>query len=176
MGWNSLETAKLLVSEGKLDADPEKLAEEKSALMTAQAEAKMPIMAGAAAAVDRLGEEIPFHLAVAAGRKRKLVDPALEPYKLGGKFDLVVTSDDRKPDDELDDLLASVAERLEVKQSQCAMVDDSRNGLLAAERAGMKTIAFDSHPKWKFDYAMADSAIKSLDELVPELINAVIAG
>jgi beta-phosphoglucomutase-like phosphatase (HAD superfamily) len=56
------------------------------------------------------------------------------------------------------------------------MVDDSRNGLLAAERAGMKSVAFDSHAEHDVDYSMADAVITSLDELVPELVNSVLAG
>jgi beta-phosphoglucomutase-like phosphatase (HAD superfamily) len=105
-----------------------------------------------------------------------LVHSALQQYGLGDAFGLVLTRDDRRSGEELDDLLTKMSKHFKIKPDQCAVVDDSRNGLLAAERAGMKSIAFDSHPKYDVDYSMADAVINSLDELVPELVNSVLAG
>ena len=173
IGWTSMETARVLVQEIDLKVSAEELAEEKSAMMFERFDKEMPVMPGIVPAIKRLSED--FLLAVTAGRARSLVGPALERYGLIGTFDLVLGRDDRKQDEELDDLLAKVPKQFKIKADQCAMVDDSRNGLLAAERAGMKSIAFDSNPKHEVDFTMADAVVNSPDELVPELINSVLA-
>lgn len=173
IGWTSQETARVLVTELDLDIDAEALGSEKSALMMERFDKDMPVMPGIVAATKRLAED--FRLAVTAGRTRRLVEPALAGYGLGGTFELVLTRDDRTDGEELDDLLVKVPAEFKIKADQCAMIDDSRNGLLAAERAGMKSIAFDSNPKHEHDYSMADAVVTSLDELVPELVNSVLA-
>lgn len=173
LGWTSQETAKVIVKELDLKVSADVIAHEKSTLMLKRSKTDMPKMPGIDAAIKRLRPE--FSLAVVSGRKKILVGPALARYGLSTSFDLVVTSDDREEGDELNDLLAKVSERLEIKPDRCAMVDDSRNGLLAAERAGLRTIAFDSNPKHDGDFSMADAVIKSLSELVPELVQSVTA-
>ncbi|HEY8108571.1 MAG TPA: HAD-IA family hydrolase [Patescibacteria group bacterium] len=171
LGWSSLETAQVLVKEAGLKTFPEEIAKRKTGLFTERSRKELNIMPGADAAVARLAGE--FHVALTSGRTSAIVGPALERFGLKDTFDLVITGDDMQPQDELDDLLAQVFERLKLKKGDGVMVDDSRNGLLAAERAGMKSVAFDSNPKLKVDYSMADAVIGSLDELQPELLHSV---
>lgn len=173
IGWTSHETAQVLAKELDLKVDPNTLGDEKSAMMFERYEKEMPVMPGIVPAIKRLSEH--FHLAVTAGRKRSLVEPTLKRYGLADTFELVLGRDDRRKGEELDDLLAKVPKHFKIRADQCTMVDDSRNGLLAAERAGMKSIAFDSNPKHDADYSMADAVINSPDELVPELVNSVLA-
>ncbi len=174
VGWTSRETAQVLVKDLDLPVSAEELGNEKSALMMQRFATEMPVMPGIVPAIKRLS--VDFGLAVTAGRTKRLVGPALKQYGLGEAFELVLTRDDREVGEELDDLLAKVPKHFKIKPDQCAVIDDSRNGLLAAERAGMKSIAFDSHPTYDVDYSMADAVITSLDELVPELVNSVLAG
>lgn len=174
LGWTSPETAEVLVKELDLKVSADEIAHEKSTIMLEDSKQKMPKMPGIDAAIKRLRPD--YALAVVSGRKQILVGPALKRYGLGGAFDLVVTSEDREPDAGLSDLLASVPKRLDVRKDQAVLVDDSRNGLLAAERAGLGTIAFDANTDHDVDYSMADAVIKTLDELVPELVQSVTAG
>lgn len=174
VGWTSRETAQVLVKDLDLPVRAEELGNEKSVLMMQRFAKEMPVMPGIVPAIKWLSAD--FVLAITAGRTKRLVNPALQQYGLSDAFELVLTRDDRQPGEELDDLLAKVPKHFKIKADQCAMIDDSRNGLLAAERAGLKSIAFDSHPKYDVDYSMADAVITSLDELVPELVNSVLAG
>lgn len=171
LGWSSLETAQVLVKEAGLKAKPEQVAEEKMALFKERAERELEPMSGAADAVARLGGG--FYVAVTSGRSKGTVEGALKRFGIRG-LDAVLTSDDQKPQDELDDLLTLVFGRLKLKRGAGVMVDDSRNGLLAAERAGMKSVAFDSNPRLKVDYSMADAVINSLDELQPQLLHSTL--
>ena len=171
LGWSSFETSRVLVKESGLAAEPKEVANQKIKLFMERAERELEMMPGAAAAVARLSEE--FHVAVTSGRSNEIVEPTLQRFGIKDKFDLVMTGDDMQPQDELDDLLGLIFERLSIKKETGVMVDDSRNGLLAAKRAGMKSVAFDSNPKFEVDHSMADAVISSLDELQPELLHAV---
>ena len=174
VGWTSQETAQVLAKDLNLPVSAEELGSEKSALMMERFAKEMPVMPGIVPAIKRLSAD--FLLGVTAGRTEPLVNSSLQQYGLGDAFGLVLTRDDRKEGEELDDLLTKMSKHFKIKPDQCAVVDDSRNGLLAAERAGMKSIAFDSHPTYDVDYSMADAVVNSLDELVPELVNSVLAG
>jgi HAD superfamily hydrolase (TIGR01509 family) len=171
LGWSSLESAQVLVKEAGMQAAPEEVAEKKATLFAERAQTELKVMPGAPAAISRLRDE--FHVAVTSGRAKDIVEPTLERFGVRDKLDLVITGDDLLPQDELDDLLTQVFERLKLKPAAGVMVDDSRNGLLAAERAGMKSVAFDSNPKYTVDHSMADAVIGSLDELQPQLLHAV---
>jgi HAD superfamily hydrolase (TIGR01509 family) len=174
LGWNTLETAKTIAAEAGLSVKPEDLADEKKALFLQRMAKELPVMPGAENALKRLKGE--FLIAITAGRAREVVTAALRQFGLDRIPDVVLTSNDLKPTDELDDLIGLAAERLGLKPEQCAMIDDSRNGLLAAKRVGMKTIAFDSNPEFEMDSSMADAQVGSLEEVVPELVTSVIAG
>lgn len=171
LGWSSLDTARLLLKETGAAAKPAEVAERKKALFRKRAKRELEPMPGAADAVTRLGEG--FFVAVTSWRSRETVESALERFGINDRLDAVLTSDDLQPKDEFDDLLSAAVDRVGLKRGSGVMVDDSRNGLLAAERAGMKSVAFDSNPKFKVDYSMADAVIGSLDELQPELLHAV---
>ncbi|MEX2209584.1 MAG: HAD hydrolase-like protein [Patescibacteria group bacterium] len=171
MGWSSPDTARSLLKSASVQAKPDEVAERKKALFRKRAAKELEPMSGSVDAVERLSEG--FHVAVTSGRSRKTTETALDRFGIRAQFDAVLTSDDLGPRDELDDLLSMVVDRVGLKRGSGVMVDDSRNGLLAAERAGMKSVAFDSNPKFQVDYSMADAVIGSLDELQPELLHAV---
>lgn len=171
LGWRSTEAARLLVKETGIQADPADVADKKMELFRERAADELKPMSGASEAVKRLSDE--FYVAITSSRRQDTVESALVRFGLKDRFDLMLTTDDLGPQDELDDLLKLVFERLKVKPADGVMVDDSRNGLLAAERAGMKSVAFDSNPKFKVDHSMADAVINSLDELQPELLHSV---
>ena len=79
-------------------------------------------------------------LAVASGGSRAIVTATLRATGLMPLFDAVVTIDDvarAKPEP---DLFLEAARRLGVATRQCLVVEDSREGLEAANRAGMRAI------------------------------------
>ncbi len=171
IGWSSFDTARVLVKEAGAAAKPDEVAKRKVALFNERAHKELLLMPGAVEAVTRLRDE--FYVAVMSGRTGETVRAALDRFGIAELLDTVVTADDLQPADELDDLLSLVFERLTLKRGAGVVVDDSRNGLLAAERAGMKSVAFDSNPTYAIDHSMADAVIGSLDELQAELLHAV---
>ena len=171
VGWSPVEIARTLVKKTSVGLKPEQLASEKTDLYVARARTELRLMPGAPEALQRLSGEFP--VGITASQPREFIDEMMN--KFGLQADTVMTRQDLDNDDELSDLLAVAVRQLDGEPDRAVMVDDSRNGILAATRLGMKTIAFDSHPNLQLDYSMADAQVQSLDELVPELINQVVA-
>jgi HAD superfamily hydrolase (TIGR01509 family) len=173
IGWTSLESAELLAEECGLKIAPAELAAAKDELFLAQAAEHLKPLVGVSGALDRLRGA--FTLAVSSTLGHEVVNAFLAKFSLASSFATVITSDRLAVEQEFDDLLGAIADELELEPSRIVLIDDSRNGILAAKRVSMNAIAFDSNPKHEIDFSMADAQIQSLDELIPELINQVVA-
>ena len=79
-------------------------------------------------------------MAVASGGPAAIVIPTLEVTALRSLFDTVVTIEDVKRPKPDPDLFLEAAKRLNVAPAQCLVLEDSREGLEAAKRAGMRVI------------------------------------
>lgn len=106
------------------------------------------IYPGAEAFIKRLADRYP--LALASGARRLEVEFVLRKAKIRGQFTAIVSADDvkkGKPDPEsFQTALKWLNERRlvdtpEVKPGECLVIEDSRHGLAAAKKAGMKGAA-----------------------------------
>ena len=83
-----------------------------------------------------------IRLAVATGSLERIVRKNMKLLEIEDLIEEIVTSEDcekGKPDP---DIFLLAAERLGVEPGECLVVEDSRNGLIAAERAGMSRVGF----------------------------------
>lgn len=79
-------------------------------------------------------------MAVASGGSRAIVTASLEATGLTTLFDAVVTIDDVGRSKPEPDLFLEAARRLGVSPSDCLVFEDTREGLEAAHRAGMRAV------------------------------------
>jgi beta-phosphoglucomutase-like phosphatase (HAD superfamily) len=79
-------------------------------------------------------------LAVASGSDRNIVKRELDHFGLSGLFPVVVTADDVARSKPAPDLFLLAARRLGLAPESCLVFEDGRNGLVAAEAAGMKWV------------------------------------
>ena len=93
----------------------------------------------------------------------------LDRFGLG--FDLVLSNDDvdgpGKPEP---DIYEAAADRLGVDPTDCVAVEDSRNGSLAAERAGMVVVGYRVEHNAETDLPACDAVCAGSDELREELL------
>lgn len=172
-GWASRDTAETIVTATGIDVEPKELALTKDEVFSKQAWTELRPMAGALDALKRLDSE--YYIAVTAPRRKAAVADILQRYTMDSYVDVVVGVDDLDPKDELDMLFTLASKKLKVPLEKSVLVDDARNGILAAKRVGVKVVAFASNPNHTEDHSMADAQISSLDELVPELVSQVLA-
>lgn len=97
-----------------------------------------PRIAGAVETVHRLGARWP--LGVASSAHREVIDAALRTLELADAFRVVVSSDEVAHGKPAPDVYLEAARRLGVERTACLVVEDSRNGVLAARAAGMRVV------------------------------------
>ena len=92
--------------------------------------------------------------------------------RFGLEFDLVLSDDDvpgpGKPEPHI---YEAAAERLEMAPENCVAVEDSRNGSLAAERAGMTVVGYRVQHNAETDLSACDVVCAGSDELREELLS-----
>jgi HAD superfamily hydrolase (TIGR01509 family) len=159
----------------------EKLAEliaRKSAYIDPMMQTRLRAFPGVTAFIHRLAERYP--LAVASGALRREVEMILDCADVRDCFQEIVTAEDvarGKPDPES---FLQAAARLNarndsnIEPGQCLVVEDSKHGVRAGRRAGMKVLAVtNSYPKAQL--AEADLIVESLDGLRLTTVEALFA-
>lgn len=109
-------------------------------------------------------QEAGIHLGVASSGTRDWVEGNLVKLDLRRHFQVVRTAADVqrvKPDPEL--YLTALA-ALGVEPGKALAIEDSRNGMLAAKRAGMRCLVVPNGMTHGMDFAEADWVVKSLQD------------
>lgn len=122
------------------------------------------LLAGVEQRLDEAAE-LGLRLAVASSSGRRWVEPHLDRLGLLDRFEVVCSRDDVaavKPDPELY-LLACA--RLGVEPGAAVAIEDSANGVRAANAAGLFTVAVPNPVTADQDHAHADLQVAALTEL-----------
>jgi HAD superfamily hydrolase (TIGR01509 family) len=131
-----------------------------------------PLIPGAVDAVRRIGARWP--LAIASSSNPELIDVVLRISGLDSLIRIAVSSQIVARGKPAPDVYLEAASRLGVDPVRCAAVEDSHNGIRSAHAAGMRVIAIpNAHfPPDEEALALADVVVRSVEELVPELVDA----
>jgi HAD superfamily hydrolase (TIGR01509 family) len=117
-----------------------------------------------------------YRLALATSTIKEFTDIMMEGFGLGKFFEVMLTAEDvskGKPDPEI---YLQVAGKLGLEPGDCAVVEDSPNGIRSAKNAGMACIAVRSDFFRDRDLSEADAVIEGFDELTPELVEKITKG
>jgi HAD superfamily hydrolase (TIGR01509 family) len=138
-GKRVIDVARLIIDNLGMDLDPQRWADERTAVFMELLEGGMELMPGMRDSLA-LFKELEFRTAVVSSGARGYVLRMLEITGLSAEFDAVVTGDDvsrGKPDPEC---FLKGAERLEVAPAGCVVLEDAWAGAAAGIAAGMKVI------------------------------------
>ena len=150
---------------------PSKLAqliERKAAYYQEDIKSKMRVFPGVQTVVPHLAQKLP--LAIASGALRNEIEIILSSMGLLAHFRAIVSAEDvdrGKPDPEiflkaLAQLNAALISNPPISAAECLVIEDSKEGIRGARRAGMKCLAVtNSHPAELLDEA--DSIVDSLE-------------
>ena len=135
---------------------------------------ELPLRPGVARIVDEAIAK-KLKLAVCSTSNERAVNLVVEKL-LGEKrkthFNAILAGDvvsKKKPDPEIYNL---ALKRLDLKPDECVVVEDSRNGLLAAKAAGMHCIVTTNGYTEKENFTNADLVVKELGD--PPTVNVTI--
>lgn len=104
-------------------------------------------------------------LALASSAVRKSVDTVVEMFELGKYFKTSVSGDEVKDGKPAPDIFLKAAKALKVDPKNCVVFEDSKNGVHAAKKAGMKCIGFKNMNSGDQDLSFADTIISSYSEI-----------
>jgi len=110
-------------------------------------------------------KESGIQVALATSNAWWIVDEVKGELSLEGIFDIVTTGEEvtyNKPDP---DIFILTAEKLGVERKDCLVIEDSRAGIEAAHRAGMKVVAISRDAEHARSLKEADLVIKGFRQL-----------
>jgi beta-phosphoglucomutase-like phosphatase (HAD superfamily) len=113
--------------------------------------------------------EAGLRLGLVSASARPVIDVILEVVGLGGAFHTVVSGDEVARGKPAPDGYLMASRRLAVEPERCFVVEDTRNGVLAAKAAGMAVAAVPGPATAHEDFSPADLVLPSLEAL-PKLL------
>jgi HAD superfamily hydrolase (TIGR01509 family) len=135
--------------------------------------AGLPLLPGAIDAVHALAARWP--LGLASSSNREIIDVFLDAADVRGAFGATVSSEEVARGKPAPDVYLAAAAALGVPPQRCVAIEDSANGLRAARAAGMAVIAVPNphYPPDEDALALAAATVEVVDEVTPELVEAV---
>jgi HAD superfamily hydrolase (TIGR01509 family) len=173
MGMSSVEWSRYMHDRVGLPEPPEEISAEVVRRLEEIYRRELPLIDGAAEAVERLAEHWP--LGLASSSNRELIDLVLELSGLTRLFQVTVSSEEVPRGKPAPDVYLEAARRLGVAPARCAAVEDSENGIRSAKAAGMYVLVIPNrvYPPAEDALDLADAVLTSVKELTPEIIERV---
>ena len=170
MGMSSVEWSRYMHDVIGLPEPPEEISREVVERMAKLYREHLPVVPGAREAVERLAARWP--LGLASSSNRELIDLALELLGVKHLFKATLSSEEVTRGKPAPDVYLEAARRLGVDPTHAAAIEDSENGIRAAEASGMRVIAIPNQHFPPADDALtqADVLLRSLEELTPEVV------
>jgi HAD superfamily hydrolase (TIGR01509 family) len=170
MGMSSTEWSRYMHDVIGLSEPPEEINREVVGRLTEFYREELPAIPGAREAVERLAARWP--LGLASSSNRELIDLVLELLGVEHLFTATVSSEEVARGKPAPDVYLEAARRLGVDPTRAAAVEDSHNGILSANAAGMRVIAIpNAHfPPDEDALAEADVVLDSLAELTVDAV------
>lgn len=156
---------RLLKENGK-PFDLDKIVEEKRKMMMDLAEIGVEPIVGSPYLIEKL-HDAGFKLAVGSASHKNYVEKILEKLKVRKYFSFLSTGDQVKEGKPSPDIFLFAAKGLGISPEECLVIEDARNGMLAAKNAKMKCIGLVERKEAGYP---ADILVTSLKEITPEMI------
>jgi HAD superfamily hydrolase (TIGR01509 family) len=173
MGMSSTEWSRYMQRELAVPMDPSEISAAVVERLRERYRREVPLLPGAREAVSALARHSP--LGLASSSNRPLIDLVLELTGMASLFGATVSSEEVARGKPAPDVYLEAARRLGVEPGISAAVEDSTNGIIAADRAAMIVIAVPrpEFPPSSEALARASVVLDSLTELGPETIEGI---
>jgi HAD superfamily hydrolase (TIGR01509 family) len=170
MGMSTGEWSTHLSRDVGVPRTPEEVASDVLGRMAERYREDLPLIPGSVDAVRRMA--VRFPVALASSSARILIDQVLETAGLSDVFRVTLSTEEVPRGKPAPDVYLEAARRLDVDPHACAAVEDSTNGIRAADRAGMAVIAVPrpDYPPSAEALGLAAVVLDSLAELTPRVV------
>ena len=153
--------------------DPERISSDVADRLVELYRKRLPLLPGAAAAVDRSAPS--GRSGLASSSNRNVIDLVLDLAGIADEFAATVSSEEVQRGKPAPDVYLEAARRLGVDPAACAAVEDSTNGIRSAHAAGMAVIAIPNQdfPPEREALDLAALVLDSLQELSLEQVRSL---
>lgn len=114
------------------------------------------------------GQEIP--LGIASSSPRKFIEGVLTKFNIQDAFNAVVSGEEVQNGKPSPDVYVEAARMIGISPDQCVVIEDSRNGVLAAKGAGMKCVGYQNVNSGNQDLSFSDRVVGSITEITLDLL------
>ena len=121
-------------------------------------------MAGVPGVLDQL-RTAGYRLALASSSEPAVIATTLDGLGIRNRFAVVVSGVEVARGKPAPDIFLEAARRLRIAPGRCVVVEDSRNGMLAAKRAGMRCVVVPCSTTAAQDFTEADARLSGLPDL-----------
>jgi len=161
-----------LISKHHLRTTPEKLTREKDVILFELLEKETQPTKGVITLIKDLKQH-GFKLGIASSGRGKLIFYFLKKLKMEHLFDTVVCAEDITHSKPHPEIFLKAAERLHEKPENCVVIEDSKLGVEAAKRAGMKCVGFRNPNSGKQDLSKADLIVDDFTKLTIQRLESL---
>ena len=113
---------------------------------------------GAIELIKRLSKK--YVLALASGSPEHIIYDTVRYFKIENYFKFIISGEAIENCKPAPDIFLITAENIGVKPENCAVIEDSHNGVLAAKKAGMYCVGYENPNSGKQDLSLADVTVK----------------
>jgi HAD superfamily hydrolase (TIGR01509 family) len=176
MGMSSPEWSAYMRDELGVPLDSAAINGEVMGLMEQGYARELPLLPGAREAVAALAQHWP--LGLASSSNREIIDLVLGLAGFDGAFHVTISSEEVARGKPAPDVYLEAARRLGIAPGRCVAIEDSANGLRAADAAGMTVVAVPNphYPPGADALGLAAATVSTPGEVTPELIREVFGG
>lgn len=103
--------------------------------------------------------------AIASSSPKDFINVVVSKFKLQEYFKYIVSGEEVANGKPAPDVYIETAKKLGVSPKDCTVIEDSKNGVLAAKSAGMRCIGFQNVNSGNQDLSKANIIVKSIAEI-----------
>lgn len=105
-----------------------------------------------------------YSLALASGSPEKIILDTVKYFEIEKYFDFIISGENVKNCKPDPDIFEITAKNLKIPAENCAVIEDSENGVKAAKSAGMYCIGFKNKNSGNQDLSLADTVVSAHSE------------
>jgi HAD superfamily hydrolase (TIGR01509 family) len=160
MGRKPQESVEIFVKELDIPLNAEEVLEMRNRIMRVKYQYELVPLPGLNHIIDTFYGRL--KLAVCTGSQNEFLNIVVDQLKIRQKFAVLQSSDDIRTGKPNPEIYLKTCDRLGLQPSECIVLEDSLNGILAGKRAGCFVIAIPSVSTEKRDFTTADRVVNDL--------------
>ncbi len=137
-----------------------------------QGDKAMKVTENVAESAQEVCQKSPF-LAIASSSSKASIERNMDRMGIRQHFDAIVSGEDMERPKPYPDVFLAAAGALGVKPEECIVIEDSKNGVLAAKAAGMACVGYVNENSGDQDLSKADVLLMGFEEADYDFINMV---